>query len=76
MSDNQENQNKAFQDNEEIRKWSNTSCGDSFKEAFDCYRYSRSQIKGADCLSKFKEYIDCCSENPSSCPSEVSNLEL
>lgn len=34
-------------------------CGVEFREAFECFHYSKADPKGADCYGKFQEMQDC-----------------
>merc|ERR1712154_638010 len=52
-------------------------CGPDFREAFECFHYSMSEPKGAECYEKFKEMQDCMQEYPTlykekiQCPTRV-----
>lgn len=39
-------------------------CGQDFRAAFECFHYSTSEQKGAECYEKFAEMQDCMKEYP------------
>lgn len=39
-------------------------CGDKFKDAFECFVYSKEEEKGSDCMENFRAMHECLAENP------------
>lgn len=39
-------------------------CGETFKEAFSCFVYSKEEPKGSDCLEQFSQFQDCIVSHP------------
>lgn len=39
-------------------------CGEEFKEAFSCFVFSEEEVKGVDCIDKFKLMQDCFRKYP------------
>lgn len=39
-------------------------CGEEFKEAFSCFVYSNSEVKGSECIPKFTLMQDCFKKYP------------
>lgn len=39
-------------------------CGEEFKEAFSCFVYSKSEIKGSECIPKFELMRNCFKKYP------------
>ena len=39
-------------------------CGLEFREAFSCFHYSKSEVKGSECLEQFAKMQICMKEYP------------
>lgn len=45
-------------------------CGSPFKEAFSCFHYSKEEVKGSDCIDKFRSMQECMQQYPELYPQE------
>jgi len=50
-------------------------CGEEFKAAFSCFVYSKEEVKGVECIEKFKGMQDCFREHPEMYQSELEDDE-
>ena len=39
-------------------------CGDSFKDAFSCFVYSKADPRGSDCVEQFQQLQNCLLSHP------------
>ncbi|KAL4824454.1 hypothetical protein H8958_021228 [Nasalis larvatus] len=47
-------------------------CGKQFKSAFSCFHYSMEEIKGSDCVDRFRVMQECMQKYPDVYPQESS----
>ncbi|KAG7263601.1 hypothetical protein CRUP_020851 [Coryphaenoides rupestris] len=45
-------------------------CGSQFKEAFSCFHYSTEDMKGSNCIDKFRDMQECMQRYPDLYPQE------
>ncbi|KPP73479.1 mitochondrial intermembrane space import and assembly protein 40-like [Scleropages formosus] len=45
-------------------------CGEQFKSAFSCFHYSTEEVKGSDCVDKFRSMQECMQRYPELYPQE------
>uniref|UniRef100_A0A8C7WU28 Coiled-coil-helix-coiled-coil-helix domain containing 4a n=1 Tax=Oryzias sinensis TaxID=183150 RepID=A0A8C7WU28_9TELE len=45
-------------------------CGTQFKEAFSCFHYSKEEVKGSECIDKFRSMQECMQRFPELYPQE------
>ncbi|XP_072308949.1 mitochondrial intermembrane space import and assembly protein 40 [Eucyclogobius newberryi] len=45
-------------------------CGSQFKEAFSCFHYSSEEMKGSDCIDRFRNMQECMQKYPELYPLE------
>lgn len=50
-------------------------CGEEFKEAFSCFVFSEEEVKGVDCIDKFKGMQDCFRKYPEHYKEELEDEE-
>ncbi|CAG8949222.1 hypothetical protein HYFRA_00004846 [Hymenoscyphus fraxineus] len=50
-------------------------CGEEFKEAFSCFVYSTEEVKGVECIPKFKGMQDCFRAHPEMYGPELEDEE-
>ncbi|XP_048878647.1 mitochondrial intermembrane space import and assembly protein 40 [Brienomyrus brachyistius] len=48
-------------------------CGEQFKSAFSCFHYSTEEVKGSDCVDKFRGMQECMQRYPELYPQEDDN---
>lgn len=48
-------------------------CGEQFKAAFSCFHYSTEEVKGSDCVDKFRGMQECMQRYPELYPQEDDN---
>ncbi|XP_036387948.1 mitochondrial intermembrane space import and assembly protein 40-B-like [Megalops cyprinoides] len=48
-------------------------CGEPFKAAFSCFHYSTEEVKGSDCVDKFRSMQECMQRYPELYPQEDDN---
>ncbi|KAL4655809.1 mitochondrial intermembrane space import and assembly protein 40 [Arapaima gigas] len=48
-------------------------CGEQFKSAFSCFHYSTEEVKGSDCVDKFRSMQECMQRYPELYPQEDEN---
>lgn len=51
-------------------------CGVEFRESFSCFHYSKSEVKGSECVDKFMELQACMSKYPTLYEKENKNMDL
>uniref|UniRef100_A0A2I3SBQ0 CHCH domain-containing protein n=1 Tax=Pan troglodytes TaxID=9598 RepID=A0A2I3SBQ0_PANTR len=50
-------------------------CGEQFKSAFSCFHYSTEEIKGSDCVDRFRAMQECLQKYPDLYPQEDEDEE-
>lgn len=50
-------------------------CGTQFKEAFSCFHYSKEEVKGSECIDKFRSMQECMQRFPELYPQEDDKEE-
>ena len=50
-------------------------CGFEFRDAFSCFHYSTSEVKGSECVDKFMEMQNCMTQFPNLYSSENSAMD-
>uniref|UniRef100_A0A2K5LSR1 Mitochondrial intermembrane space import and assembly protein 40 n=1 Tax=Cercocebus atys TaxID=9531 RepID=A0A2K5LSR1_CERAT len=50
-------------------------CGEQFKSAFSCFHYSMEEIKGSDCVDRFRAMQECMQKYPDLYPQEDEDEE-
>lgn len=50
-------------------------CGDTFKEAFSCFVYSKEEPKGSDCIEQFREMQKCFQAHPEIYGAELAGVD-
>jgi intermembrane space import and assembly protein 40 len=71
-SSQEQNMNEAFDPETNEINWDcpciadlvKPPCGDSFKEAFSCFVYSKEEPRGSDCIEQFKSMQTCFMKYP------------
>ncbi|XP_061075825.1 mitochondrial intermembrane space import and assembly protein 40 [Conger conger] len=48
-------------------------CGEQFKAAFSCFHYSTEDVKGSDCVDRFRGMQECMQRYPELYPQEDDN---
>ncbi|KAJ8395760.1 hypothetical protein AAFF_G00029970 [Aldrovandia affinis] len=48
-------------------------CGEQFKAAFSCFHYSAEEVKGSDCVDRFRDMQECMQRYPELYPQEDDN---
>ncbi|KAI2805745.1 hypothetical protein RDWZM_008917 [Blomia tropicalis] len=49
-------------------------CGSEFREAFSCFHYSESEVKGSECVDLFMEMQSCMTKYPNLYANENSSM--
>lgn len=50
-------------------------CGTEFKDAFSCFHYSKEEVKGSECLEKFRAMQECMQRYPELYPQEDDKVQ-